>query len=88
VKTPPDVFTDEGLQAHSWSNGPGYRYGEHDHPYHKVLVCESGSIIFHTPDGDVELQPGDRLDLPAHTPHAATVGPAGVVCWEAHRVGR
>jgi quercetin dioxygenase-like cupin family protein len=81
----PSVFEDEGLSPHRWSNGPGYRYDEHTHPYHKVLVCESGSITFHTPDGDIALGPGDRLDLPAGTPHSATVGHHGVVCWEAQR---
>lgn len=79
----PDVFADEGLEAHRWSNGPGYRYADHDHPYDKVLVCESGSITFHTPDGDIVLGPGDRMDLPAGTRHSATVGHHGVVCWEA-----
>jgi hypothetical protein len=33
----------------------------------------------------VRLVCGDRLDLPAGTPHAATVGPNGVTCWEAAR---
>ena len=37
------------------------------------------------PGGGIEMKPGDRLDLPARTPHRAVVGPEGVVCWEAHR---
>ena len=53
--------------------------------YDKVLVCVSGSITFHTPDGDVALEAGGRLDLAAGTPHAATVGPDGVDCLEAVR---
>lgn len=81
----PAVFAEEGLDPHRWSNVPGYFYEEHSHSYHKVLVCESGSITFHTPDGDVMLGPGNRLDLPADTPHSATVGHHGVVCWEAQR---
>jgi quercetin dioxygenase-like cupin family protein len=75
----------EGLTPHSWSNEPGHRYGEHDHGYHKVLYCVRGSIVFHTPNGDVALRPGDRLDLEPRTPHAATVGPDGVMCMEAAR---
>ncbi|HSG78606.1 MAG TPA: cupin domain-containing protein [Acidimicrobiia bacterium] len=82
---PADVFADEGLQPTEWSNGPGHRYGEHTHPYHKVLVCVRGSITFHTPDGDLPLAAGDRLDLPAGTRHAATVGETGVTCREAAR---
>jgi hypothetical protein len=68
-----------------WSNGPGDTYGWHDHPYHKVLFCSEGSIVFHTGDGDVELRPGDRLDIEPGTQHAATVGPDGVSCVEAPR---
>ncbi len=77
------VFEDEGLQPHSWSNGPGDTYAPHSHEYHKVLYCLSGSIVFHTPDGDVQLRPGDGIDIPHGVEHAATVGPAGVECMEA-----
>jgi quercetin dioxygenase-like cupin family protein len=80
-----DVFAAAGLTPSEWANGPGYRYAEHTHPHDKVLVCVRGSITFHTPDGDLRLGPGDRMDLPAGTPHAATVGPDGVTCREAAR---
>lgn len=80
-----EAFAREGLQPHAWSNQPHYVYAEHQHPYHKVLVCVDGSIVFHTASGDVELGPGDRLDLPPGTPHSATVGPDGVTCLEAAR---
>lgn len=79
------VFAAEGLEPQSWSNAPGYRYGEHDHPYQKVLFCVDGAITFHTPGGDKLLRPGDRLDLPPRTRHSATVGPDGVTCLEAAR---
>jgi quercetin dioxygenase-like cupin family protein len=76
----------EGLAPGRWSNGPGDRYGAHDHGYDKVLVVESGSIRVGLPDsGDAaELAVGDRLELPAGTRHDALVGPGGVVCLEAH----
>jgi len=80
------VFEAEGTSGpRFWGNGPGDRYGRHDHCYHKVLFCLAGSIVFHTDDGDVELGPGDRLDLPPHTAHGATVGPDGCECVEASR---
>lgn len=79
------AFADEGLEAHTWSNQPGYRYAEHSHAYHKVAYCVSGSIVFHTPRGDQPLEIGDRLDLSPHTPHGATVGDEGVTCMEAAR---
>ena len=76
----------EGLDPGSWSNGPGDRYGAHDHGYDKVLVVASGSIVFGLPDrGErAALEVGDRLDLPAGTSHDAVVGPVGVTCLEAH----
>lgn len=76
----------DGLDAHAWSNGPGDRYGVHEHGYDKVLVAASGSITFSLPllRRSVELVAGDRLDLPAETAHGALVGPAGVTCLEAH----
>jgi quercetin dioxygenase-like cupin family protein len=77
------AFHAEGLEPRSWSNGPGDRYTEHSHPYHKVLFCVEGSITFHTGDGDLELRAGDRLDIEPATDHAATVGPEGVTCMEA-----
>ena len=80
-----DAFAVEGLEPRTWSNEPGYRYGEHRHPFHKVLFCVRGSITFHTLNGDIRLGPGDRLDLPPGTPHSATVGDKGVTCMEAPR---
>ena len=78
------IFHREGCsEARSWANGPGDTYCRHEHPRAKVLFCLEGSIVFHTDDGDVELEAGDRLDLPAGTPHAATVGPSGCSCVEA-----
>lgn len=76
----------EGLVPSPWSNGPGDRYGAHDHDYDKVIVVESGSIRFGLVDrGEaVDLTQGDRLELPARTRHDALVGEGGVACQEAH----
>jgi quercetin dioxygenase-like cupin family protein len=80
------AFEEEGCSApRFWENAPHDRYGRHDHGFHKVLFCLSGSIVFHTDDGDVELTAGDRLDLEPGTRHAATVGAAGCSCVEASR---
>jgi hypothetical protein len=80
------TFEAEGCSApRSWENVPGDRYGRHDHPFHKVLFCLTGSIVFHTDQGDVELTAGDRLDLEPGTAHAATVGREGCECVEASR---
>ncbi len=78
-------FEQEGLRPHDWGNGPGDTYEWHSHGYHKVLYCVSGSIVFHTHDRDLELEPGDRMEIEPGTEHAATVGPEGVKCMEAAR---
>jgi quercetin dioxygenase-like cupin family protein len=81
------AFRAEGLSPSHWSNGPGDRYSAHSHSYHKVLFCISGRITFILIDENdsVELRPGDRLDIPPNTTHAAVVGPEGVACAEAAR---
>jgi hypothetical protein len=37
-----EAFGAEGLVPRTWSNEAGYRYGEHRHPFHKVLFCVRG----------------------------------------------
>jgi quercetin dioxygenase-like cupin family protein len=76
----------EGLAPSSWSNGPGDRYGAHEHGYDKVIAVEAGSIRFGlaAPGEAIDLAAGDRLELPSGTRHDAIVGPAGVTCLEAH----
>ncbi len=75
----------EGLAPHGWGNDAGYSYASHVHEYHKVLVCVRGSIVFHTGTGDLQLAPGDRMELPGGVAHGATVGDDGVECVEAYR---
>jgi quercetin dioxygenase-like cupin family protein len=79
----------EGLRPSAWSNGPGDRYSVHQHTYHKVLYCVSGSIRFTLREDSaaagVDLTPGDRMELPAGTLHGAIVGPQGCHCIEAAR---
>ena len=76
----------EGLAPGTWRNGPGDDYAAHRHGYDKVIVCVQGTIAFGLPGrgGGISLETGDRLELPAGVDHDAVVGPAGVVCQEAH----
>jgi len=76
----------EGLHVTRWSNEPHAVYRLHDHPYHKVLVVSSGSLVFTvgSEQRPVAMRPGDRLELPPRTAHSAVVGPDGVACLEAH----
>ena len=81
-----DVFARERLRPTRWSNGPHDAYAEHSHYYHKVLYCLAGSIVFRLEGGEeLELLPGDRLEIAAGTAHAAVVGTEGVTCIEAVR---
>ena len=76
----------EGLAPSGWGNGPHDRYAAHEHAYDKVIAVAAGSIRFSLPDSGetIELEMGDRLDLPAGTVHDAIVGRHGVSCLEAH----
>ena len=74
----------EAASCHAWSNGPGTVYGAHTHSHRKILYCLRGSIRFDlaTSGESIGLEPGDRLELPPGTLHAAVVGPSGVTCIE------
>jgi quercetin dioxygenase-like cupin family protein len=79
-------LAEEGLSGYEWSNAPGDVYGVHSHNYNKVIYVVEGSITFTLPDSSeqVNLERGDRLDLPAGVRHGALVGKRGVKCLEAH----
>ncbi len=79
------LLADEGLEAFGWGNAAGEVYPPHVHGYAKVIYVIEGSIAFALAEGRAALQAGDRLDLPAGVEHAASVGPQGVRCLEAHR---
>jgi mannose-6-phosphate isomerase-like protein (cupin superfamily) len=79
------ALRDEGLAPFHWGNTAGYHYAPHRHDYDSVIVCISGSISFRVGGADVELRPGDRIDLAAGVEHAATVGADGVECLEGTR---
>jgi quercetin dioxygenase-like cupin family protein len=84
---PRDRFAELGLRPSAWEAGPGATFGVHEHPRAKLLVCRAGSIRFSlTRSGqDVDLDPGDWLDLAAGEPHSAVAGPSGCRCEEAFR---
>jgi len=77
----------EAGSCYSWSNGPNDRYAAHSHSYEKVLYCVDGSITFvlEQEGKRLELNPGDRMVLPAGTVHAAIVGASGCTCIEGKR---
>lgn len=76
-----------GVEPRAWSNGPGDRYGAHEHGSAKLLVCAAGSITFliGSDERPYELTAGHGFVLPAGTRHAAVVGPDGCICLEGYR---
>jgi quercetin dioxygenase-like cupin family protein len=74
----------QGYEVYEWSNGPGYEYAPHSHPYRKILWCLEGSISFRFESTEVLLASGDRTEIGPGTEHSAVVGPSGVRCAEAH----
>jgi len=81
---------EEGLEPYMFTMGPGERYGLHQHDHDEVRWVVRGSVRFGLGGGGrVVLGPGDRLDLPAHTPHdARTVGSAPCAMVSAARRSR
>ncbi|MCJ7535560.1 MAG: cupin domain-containing protein [Anaerolineales bacterium] len=81
------LLGEQGLSGYRWSNSPGDVYGAHSHPFQKIIYVLQGSITFILPEQgeQVQLNSGDRLDLPEGMVHEAVVGPQGVICLEAHQ---
>ena len=77
----------DGMDPKRWSNASGDRYSVHSHEYHKVVYCLEGSIWFvitDERDRSIELEPGDRIDIPPGIRHSAIAGLDGVSCLEGH----
>ncbi len=67
----------EGFSVMAWSDPPGRTYAPPRHARDESLWCLRGAIAFHVGGRDYRLDPGDRLMLPRHMLHSATVGPTG-----------
>ncbi len=88
-ETPPSLealrsaLTGEGLTVSEWADPAGTVYPVHAHEYPEVRVVVRGSLRVGLPETSEEfiLAPGDRLDLPANTPHWADVQGHGAVVY-------
>lgn len=78
------IFVTKNINAERWHGDEYQEYPVHSHDYDTRIWCAEGSIKFEIGDKRFSLQPGDTLDLPAYTPHAATAGLSGCVCYEQH----
>jgi quercetin dioxygenase-like cupin family protein len=77
------TLTGEGLSVSEWTDPAGTVYPVHTHEYAEVRVVVIGHLRIGLPDTGEEfiLNPGDRLDLPANTPHWADVFGHGPVVY-------
>lgn len=63
----------EGLNTAWWSEVPGVRIAEHEHPFPEARWVLSGYLRVYVGDEIVDLGPGERLDLPPGTRHGFEV---------------
>ncbi|MEW6510255.1 MAG: cupin domain-containing protein [Bacteroidota bacterium] len=61
----------EGLASELYSDPPGMKYGRHKHDFDDFIVIVSGRMKLATDEHEWVLKPGDRIDIPANTPHRA-----------------
>ena len=70
------------ITAERWTAEAGQAFATHQQALDKRLWCAEGSITFTVNGKTISLQPGDALDLPGSTAHAALAGISGCVCYE------
>ena len=63
----------EGMITAWWSDVPGTMIPMHSHHFPETRWVLSGYLRVTASETVFELGPGDRLDLPAGTPHASEV---------------
>lgn len=77
----------DGFEAWSWTDAPGATYAPHSHEHDESLWVVAGEITFVIAGEAHRLGPGDRLQLPAGTVHAAEAGPGGATYLVGERRG-
>ncbi len=81
-----DQLTEQDLTVYHWASPSEGVFAGHTHGYHKVIYVIEGSIKFEFPTRhqSINMNLGDRLDIPTGIRHSAVVGADGVKCLEAH----
>ncbi len=75
----------ENLSISIWAWESGERFPVQKSTLARAIYCIEGGIWFTLTDEKdrmIELEPGDRLDIPAGVRHGAIVGMDGVTCLE------
>lgn len=63
----------EGYEPFLWTDVPGSKYPRHKHQIDECIWLLKGEITFFVDEAEYSLRPGDRLYLPSHIHHQATV---------------
>lgn len=63
----------EGYESFRWYDVPGAAYPKHRHSADECIWVLQGEITFKVGNESYALKAGDRIYLPAHTPHTAEV---------------
>jgi quercetin dioxygenase-like cupin family protein len=63
----------EGMVTSWWSDVPGTQMPMHAHAFPETRWVVEGYLRVTAGNEMIELGPGDRVDLPANTPHATEV---------------
>lgn len=71
----------EGYESFRWYDVPGASYPKHRHSHDECIWVLKGEINFKIGETQFHLKPGDRLYLPARTPHTASVPNAAGVTY-------
>lgn len=63
----------EGYSSFKWYDVPGVKYPSHRHAQDECLWVLRGELVLEISGTEYHLKAGDRLYLPAKTPHTAHV---------------
>jgi quercetin dioxygenase-like cupin family protein len=81
-----EELEDRGYEVSRYVYPPGTRFPEHTHDVDKIDAVVSGRLRVALEGEEVVLGPGDRVAVPAGTPHTAEVaGDEPVVSLDATR---
>lgn len=61
----------------AWLDSPDFSYPAHAHPEMTAHIIIAGEMLLSMDDMVHDLQPGDRIDIPAGRMHVATMGHDG-----------
>ncbi len=71
----------EGYESYKWYDVPGANYPTHRHAQDECIWILRGELIINVDGQEYPLQAGDRIYLPARTPHTARVPDKGAVTY-------